>query len=196
MKRDTRSDILQAARVLFNEHGFNAVSIRDIAAEAGISSGNLTYHFRKKEDIMEALLSENSPLDTAPPHTLEALDAFFSHQQQIMKEHAYYFRHFIQLSQLSPEIQAKQQQRHQYNVATLLAALEALHGAGLLHPPGYEEEYARVVDALLVASVNWDSFCALKPEGTATSYRQHAWSLLYHLLTDSARPFAAAILEI
>ena len=58
MRRNTRQNILDAARKLFNEYGYNSVSLRDIANDAGISKGNLTYHFSKKEEIMEALISE------------------------------------------------------------------------------------------------------------------------------------------
>ena len=58
MKRETRKEILEMSRMLFNERGFNDVSIRDIATALGISNGNLTYHFKRKEEIVEALLAE------------------------------------------------------------------------------------------------------------------------------------------
>jgi len=40
---------------LFNEHGISQVSLRDISSEMGISLGNLTYHFKKREEIVDAL---------------------------------------------------------------------------------------------------------------------------------------------
>ena len=45
--KDTRRDILNAARRLFNQRGYNGVSLQDIASAVGISKGNLTYHFQK-----------------------------------------------------------------------------------------------------------------------------------------------------
>lgn len=57
MKRDTRRAILDMAKTLFSQQGYNAVSIGEIAGALGISKGNVTYHFKRKEDIMEALLA-------------------------------------------------------------------------------------------------------------------------------------------
>ena len=45
----TRGRILDAARRLFNERGTAAVSTNHIAAEAGLSPGNLYYHFADKQ---------------------------------------------------------------------------------------------------------------------------------------------------
>ena len=50
--------ILEAARTLFNERGYSQVTIRMIALELNMSSGNLNYHFKKREDIFETLYFE------------------------------------------------------------------------------------------------------------------------------------------
>ena len=47
--------ILEAARVLFNENGYDQVTVRRIALQLNMSSGNLNYHYKKREDIFEAL---------------------------------------------------------------------------------------------------------------------------------------------
>ena len=54
----TKQIILDQARRLFNEHGYGQVTIRMIASALAMSSGNLNYHFRKREDILEALYFE------------------------------------------------------------------------------------------------------------------------------------------
>jgi len=54
----TRERILEAARILFNQHGMDEISTRQIATELGISHGNLCYHFPRKEDIIEALYQQ------------------------------------------------------------------------------------------------------------------------------------------
>ena len=105
MKTDTRKKILDTARALFNQYGYNSVSLRDIAKTVDISEGNLTYHFKKKENLVESLLAEGEDtLPTGIPHTLKELDAIFLDQQQTIQKNLYFFLHYIQLSQTSPEI--------------------------------------------------------------------------------------------
>ena len=43
---DTKGRILTAAAQLFEQQGYRSVSMRAIAAQLGISVGNLTYHSR------------------------------------------------------------------------------------------------------------------------------------------------------
>lgn len=52
---DTKSRILDAALKLFNEKGTIESTTNHIAAEIGISPGNLYYHFRNREEIVRAL---------------------------------------------------------------------------------------------------------------------------------------------
>lgn len=56
--KNTRQKILDVSRRMFNQLGYNQVTIRMIASALGMSSGNLNYHFKKREDILEALYFE------------------------------------------------------------------------------------------------------------------------------------------
>lgn len=51
-----RDKALDAALSLFSEQGYRATSMRQIADGAGISMGNVYYHFDSKEAIFETLL--------------------------------------------------------------------------------------------------------------------------------------------
>src|SRR5688572_239366 len=51
---ETRRKILDAALDLFRERGFEATTIRDVAARAGLSLGSAYYYFTSKEAIVGA----------------------------------------------------------------------------------------------------------------------------------------------
>jgi AcrR family transcriptional regulator len=52
----TRERIVETAIHLFNAEGIQAVPMHRIAAEVGISPGNLAYHYRGKRDLLLAIL--------------------------------------------------------------------------------------------------------------------------------------------
>jgi AcrR family transcriptional regulator len=54
----SRKSILDAALKLFSHRGFRSTSIRDIAQEAEVSTGNVYHHFTDKDAIFEQLLGQ------------------------------------------------------------------------------------------------------------------------------------------
>jgi TetR/AcrR family transcriptional regulator, cholesterol catabolism regulator len=56
--KDREQAIKTAALRLFSEKGFYATSTRDICEEAGVSKGTLYWHWKSKEEIAFALVSE------------------------------------------------------------------------------------------------------------------------------------------
>lgn len=56
-KTSTREHIVQAADDLFYRQGFEYTSFSDIAAAVNISRGNFYYHFKTKDEILEAVIA-------------------------------------------------------------------------------------------------------------------------------------------
>jgi AcrR family transcriptional regulator len=60
--------IVAAARRLFAAHGFDATSVDDIAARAGVAKGSLYHHFPSKEALFERVLDGvQAELAATPP---------------------------------------------------------------------------------------------------------------------------------
>ena len=55
----TRQKVLDAARALFAERGYDPATIRDIAKGAGMSTGAVFANFQDKAELFEAVLSED-----------------------------------------------------------------------------------------------------------------------------------------
>lgn len=53
---ERRNEILDAADELFDRKGYDGTSTNDILEKVGIARGTLYYHFKSKEDIMDALI--------------------------------------------------------------------------------------------------------------------------------------------
>lgn len=65
---ETRARILQAALRMFVTDGYQTSTVRDLAAEVGLTSAALYYHFPSKEACLEALIM---PYLEAIDHVLE-----------------------------------------------------------------------------------------------------------------------------
>jgi AcrR family transcriptional regulator len=83
---ETRARIIESATKLFSNRGFNASSVDDICAEAGISKGAFYHHFESKQALFLALLDswlqaidnaiETSKDQTAPETFMQMTEAF------------------------------------------------------------------------------------------------------------------------
>jgi TetR/AcrR family transcriptional regulator, regulator of cefoperazone and chloramphenicol sensitivity len=73
---ETRARIIQTALALFGERGFDGVSTRDIAAEAGVPAPSLQYYFENKEGLYAACIADiqTAAMNVVGP-ALEVVDA-------------------------------------------------------------------------------------------------------------------------
>jgi AcrR family transcriptional regulator len=77
-KPDTRSQILDVARRRFLEGGYQAVTLRSVAAEAGVDIALISYYFGAKRGLIsEALALSANPADVLERAAAEADPATF-----------------------------------------------------------------------------------------------------------------------
>jgi len=71
---DRRDQIIEAAMNVFARKGFTRATNKDIAQEAGITTGLIYYYFESKEALLKAIIETRSPaqlMTTLPPQALE-----------------------------------------------------------------------------------------------------------------------------
>ena len=80
-------EILNAAREVFSERGFEKTSIDDIAERVGIGKGTVYLHFASKEEILVAIMQRaNEQLVVRCRRLADAQEAMLAKLQVIMRE--------------------------------------------------------------------------------------------------------------
>ena len=184
MKKDVKTDILETARKLFNEQGYNGVSMRDIAGALGISVGNLTYYFKRKEDLLEAvaLRQVEGYQKKAPAASLAELDGHFRRKLAFQKGNAYYFRHYTQLAQISPKVYEMQRGiiRDQYEFYG--ETFRGFKSHGRMMEDTVPGQTRHLIQALVTVSLFGTAMG--EPDGERLPC---FWSLIWPMLTETGR---------
>jgi AcrR family transcriptional regulator len=76
-KGNTKTRILDAAELLFAEHGYDGVSVRNITDLAGVRLGLLAYHFVTKEGVFAAVVSRR--IDELNLRRIDNLERLLAH---------------------------------------------------------------------------------------------------------------------
>lgn len=190
VNQNVKQDILDTALRLFNERGYNAVSMRAIAQALGISVGNLTYHYKRKEDLVEALVAQRHQHYKKPqaPQSLMALHETFVRLLRHHAENAYYFRHYTQFAQVSEQVRKQQRDVTKDFHAMVLGCFATLRKSGLMQPelqPGQDQCTAGTLMMLTVQdTLRYTGPVAHTEENTRLLC---LWSVLLPLLTGAGK---------
>ncbi|MDF9825713.1 AcrR family transcriptional regulator [Breznakia sp. PF5-3] len=155
MKKDIKLEIMSTARELFNKFGYNEVSLRDIASELQISVGNLTYHFKKKEDLVEAIVIERHKhyIQPQPVSTLKELNDFFYWIRKHHKQNSYYYKHYRQLAHTSPKIHKIQQQATNDLYQALKQTFQNLIKENIIKEETTTDQYESLIQIIMASNV-------------------------------------------
>lgn len=77
--RETKAKIFRAAKHILQKSGYEALSIKNICEEAGVSNGSFYHHFKTKDDLLSYYIEEqpsiNPDLLDLPSNASEAKNA-------------------------------------------------------------------------------------------------------------------------
>ena len=61
--RETKNKIFNAAKNILQEKGYEALSIKNICEEAGVSNGSFYHHFKTKDDLLSYYIEEQPSIN-------------------------------------------------------------------------------------------------------------------------------------
>ncbi len=160
--KKTREIILQTSLRLFNEQGLTNTTLRNIASEMGISQGNLNYHFKKKEELVEALYFElvhmmdvNMKDMSFSTNSIENLYKVSHAGIMQMFEYRFILLDFLQVMKEHPKIREHYLELQVLRKKQFLGVFDQLVSEGLLQPASFELEYERLYERMNIIGDYW-----------------------------------------
>ncbi len=158
----TKDRILEAALHLFNQKGTAAVSTNHIAEAAGISPGNLYYHFRNKEEIIRALFERlfaewdvTLVLPTDRLITLADIQHLVRENFRIIAKYAFIHREIVALLLHDKALHDRFIQVRHRGFEGFHTMFAMLVETGVLETPAQPEEMKRLAELCWLISEFW-----------------------------------------
>ncbi len=194
----TREKIIAAAIELFNEQGTKAATTNHIAAAAGISPGNLYYHFRNKEDIIRAIFEQMDAygleqyqliVNEVRPGTVESMERTFRMIQEYNWRYRFFKRELTALIMGDPLLRELFQRTHRNLLLLVRQSNEFAVSMGVLKPMS-ENEMALFSEEFWLLALFWLNYLEVGGEEVNDETLQRGIDLLRNTikprLTDEA----------
>lgn len=194
---NTKSKILATALKLFNELGLAKVTLRNIATKMGISQGNLCYHFKKREDILEALYHQLVALMDEVVHqagmSLPTLSSSFQTSKKMMQhfyEYRFFMLDFVQIMRENESIHQHYKALSVLRQQQFLGMFELWTHEGLMRPEEFEGEFDNLYIRSSILGDFWLSSAMTQQELTVdlvAKYNHIVFQNLYPYLTPKGK---------
>ncbi len=190
----TKQRILKISEKLFFEQGIANVRLQQIADHSGISIGNLAYHFKNKEVIVEEvyneLLKELSDLHSGKINYqgLKNFDDYFSTIYNFQNENGFYLNNFWEIERTYPRIKKVWQKLNDKMLRQLSKRILENVESGDLVKPDLDDGYDLLANALLL-TLNYripQQILRSKPV-REIYFKKSLWNLLYPYLTAKGK---------
>jgi len=191
----TKEKILDTALELYNQKGVGNVTMRDIAAGVGISSGNLAYHFKNQDFIIEAIFRRMKGERDEILMGVQQIPSFENINRQLLPllqvAYKYLFFHLdtVHVIRNYPAIARLQQSYYEDSIRYVRAVLDLSVGSGNLEPEQYPGQYRRLAHTVWMLMAFWLQQMVIRDleEPDIDDLRQSIWDLVIPYLTSKGK---------
>ena len=162
--KNTKEIILNTALSLFNSQGLAKVKLRTIANKMSISQGNLNYHFKKREDVIEALyfrlvknINEHMSETQESENILEVLFTMSSAVMLNLYTYRFFLLDFVQIMRENNKIKVHFQELQALRERQFMTFFEILINSGLMRKEILPNEYKNLYYRLQILGDFWIS---------------------------------------
>lgn len=198
---NTRNLIIATALKLFNDEGAYRVTTNHIADKAGISPGNLYYHFHNKEEIIREIflliLERFDRLwggDSGSMNAISFAD-MFEETCNIYYEYRFFYLEITQLLGQDPDLKKIYEKNREKRFREEREMYRGLINSGILVEPESDQELSELITIGWIVSDFWLSYlCTSGRTITRESVREYM-NLMFRLLKPYLDPSALEIFQ-
>ena len=195
MVKDIKNRILDISLELFNNHGIDEVSIRDVAKKVGISHGNLCYHFPNIESLIEnlykRLVSEQDELFqkmTGQEVSLAFLKASSAESFKLLHKYKFLMLDFVSIMRKSKVIREHYRELYKLRKQQFRMVISWMLKEEYIKQEIYPGHYEKVIEQLFIIGDFWIASSEILFEGNETDkfnyYTDIINQVLFPYLTD------------
>lgn len=150
---NTKDKIINCALKLFNVSGSTQISTNHIAKSAGISVGNLYYHYKNKEaiifDIWQKMVEETDPhWQVKLDYSIDDLEKILDHLQNQLWEYRFFQIELGQLLANNTTLKVAYSESRKVRLGKMKELLVSMRSKGLFDPTFTDN----VIDSTLTTS--------------------------------------------
>ena len=203
MKIDTKTKIVLKAVELFNEKGFSNVSFLKIAQSLSLSPGNVTYHFPKKDDLMNAVyLHFQQEILKSVPLKADEINLSSLHNQigdffKLQNNLKFFYSDLVDIVRGYPKIAELHKLHIDNQISRLHDVLNEFSRSGRLKKYESSNLYAFLSRQLWLTGSFWLSRCIVRGmKHDMEELQEQTWSLIYPHLTDKGKQELSKLIDI
>lgn len=193
--QSTKQKILEAAIRLYNEKGVSNVTLRDIAAEAEISPGNLAYHYRNHDFIIEEAFRQMDKEREELLMGVQQIPSFENINEQILplldvaRKYLFFHLDTVHILRSYPGIAVLQQEYYESSIRYVKAVIDYSVGAGNFRAEQFPGQYRRLAHTVWMLMTFWLAQLEIRgiKDLSIGEVRLSIWDLVAPHLTEKGR---------